>query len=248
MGVLKGLAEGALNLVYPPKCIYCGSAGGVDASSGLCALCLSAEETFGDDELLCERCGYPLESAADRAERGGCRHCEHVAYRFTYAASASRYEGRVREMIRRYKYGAMLQVAGHFAELLSRAYGRSAFFGKAGTVVPVPPAGARRRTRGYDPVGIFAEKFAEAEGMEYRPEAIGRAKDTRPLAGLSAGERRAETAGAFAGAAGSVEEGAGVILVDDIITTGATMDDGARALKQAGAGRVYALSVARDVL
>ncbi|HHN46758.1 MAG TPA: ComF family protein [Planctomycetes bacterium] len=239
------IASGTLDLLFPPACTYCGSCGAIDPSSTLCPLCLAAEEVFSAEDRLCPRCALPL-TIDDIHTEPACRRCENVVFRFRGAASAGRYEGRLRALIRAYKYEARLHVKGHLAELLSRAYGTSNFFEKAEAAAPVPPARSRTREKGYDPVGELARAFAESEGLALLGGAISRVRDTRPLAGLSARERRSETLGAFAPAAKL--DGQNVILVDDIMTTGATLDDAARALIAAGAGRVYALTVARDVI
>jgi ComF family protein len=244
---LGALKEGALDLLYPLRCIHCGSTGAIDKESCLCPVCLEAEEIFGDEEHVCPRCGLPIEHSADSVSTTACRFCEHSAFHFQYAASAGRYEGRLRSVIRGYKYEAKLQVKAHLAKLLSQAYGRSAFYDKAEIVAPVASSKSRVKARGYDPVAELAKAFAEAEGFKFIGDVITRKRDTRPLAGLSAKERHGEVMGAFAPVEGKTIDGA-VILVDDIMTTGSTLDDAARAVKAAGAERVYALTVARDII
>jgi len=244
---LSTLKEGALDLLYPLRCIHCGSTGAIDKESCLCPTCLEAEEVFGDEQHICPRCGLPIEHPADSVNATSCRFCEHSAFHFQFAASAGRYEGRLRSVIRGYKYEAKLQVKAHLAKLLSQAYGRSAFYEKADVVVPVASSKSRVKARGYDPVAELAKAFAETEGFKFVGDVITRKRDTRPLAGLSARERRGEIMGAFSPVEGKSIDGA-MILVDDIMTTGSTLDDAARALKVAGAERVYALTVARDIV
>jgi ComF family protein len=111
-------------------------------------------------------------------------------------------------------------------------------------VIPVPLSPQRLRERGYNQAGLLARGFAELAGLRYAPEGAGRVRHTASQVGLSAEQRRANVAGAFEGRPRFVA-GRAVILVDDVRTTGATLEACAEALRAAGAASIWGLTLAR---
>jgi ComF family protein len=114
-------------------------------------------------------------------------------------------------------------------------------------LVPVPLDAARLRARGYNQAALLAASLGAALGWPVLPDALQRTRPTRPQVGLSPRERRANVRGAFGCPAPSLVQGRRLLLIDDVMTTGATLDACAEALVVAGAARVYGLVVARDV-
>jgi ComF family protein len=114
-------------------------------------------------------------------------------------------------------------------------------------LVPVPLDPARGRERGYNQAALLAAPVAKALGLPALPDVLQRTRPTRPQVGLNAGERRANVRGAFACGNPSAVAGRRVLLVDDVMTTGATLEACADALTAAGAAQVYGLVVARDL-
>lgn len=117
---------------------------------------------------------------------------------------------------------------------------------KADLVAPVPLARLRQRERGYNQAALLARPLAAALGVPYRPDVVARVRETPSQVGRSLASRRDNVADAFS-ARESRTSGRRVLLVDDVLTTGATLDAAAKALKQAGAVHVAAVVVSRAV-
>lgn len=111
-------------------------------------------------------------------------------------------------------------------------------------VVPIPLSQARHRERGYNQVGLIALPLALALGLTYNPRALVRSRNTHSQVGLGREERKQNVRGVFLADAAQVQ-GKTVLLVDDVATTGSTLNSGSEALLLAGAHQVYALTVAR---
>lgn len=155
------------------------------------------------------------------------------------AVMGYKYSGTLKDMLHKLKFegeSKFLQPLAEEAAFLAQAYGESSF----DMVVSVPTDAARRRQRGFDiPESIFAQALA-VKGT-WQPQVLARIKATAPQYGLVPDKRRSNVRGCFA-VQGDVR-GAKILLVDDILTTGATLDEAAKTLKQAGAKSVYALTL-----
>ncbi|MDE3113108.1 MAG: ComF family protein [Chloroflexota bacterium] len=158
---------------------------------------------------------------------------------------AGLYEGPLRAAIHRYKYRAEPGLAAELGDLVADLLARDLARGSGvDVVVPVPLHPRRVRERGYDQTALLAERIALRTGMPLR-RALRRVRHVRPQVELDRSERLRNVAGAFAGAVGSLR-GARVALVDDVVTTGATLREAARAAHGCGARRVRAYAVAHD--
>lgn len=155
------------------------------------------------------------------------------------AVMGYKYSGALKEMLHKLKFegeSKFLQPLAEEAVFLAQAYGESSF----DMVVSVPTDAARRKQRGFDiPESIFAGALA-VKGV-WQPQVLTRIKATAPQYGLAPDKRRSNVRGCFA-VQGDVR-GAKILLVDDILTTGATLDEAAKTLKQAGAKSAYALTL-----
>lgn len=221
-----------LNLLYPPRCAGCGRGG-----AWYCAACRA--QTLPVPPPACRRCGQT-------AAGGDCRACAVAPPVAAAVRAATRFEGPIRQAIHRLKYGNLTAVAPALAELLAAAYREAGW--SVDLVVPVPLHPARRRQRGYNQAERLARPLAAALGLPLTPRALRRVRATADQIGLDAAGRRANVAGAFAVAQPASVAGRTVLLVDDVATTGCTLDAGARALLDSGAAHVYALVLARRSL
>jgi len=218
--------------LFPPVCGGCGSPG-----ARWCAEC--AAQTRRLTPPWCPRCGEPAPGAAL------CRRCQELPPAFEQLRSWALFEGPVRAALHRIKYRRDLPLADALAASLVELY-RSTLQWHLDMVVPVPLSAQRRRARGYNQAALFAFPLALALGLSYRPAALERTKHTRSQVDLSWRERRRNVAGAFQANPAAVS-GQHILLVDDVATTGATLNACAAALQAGGARSVYALTVARAV-
>jgi ComF family protein len=117
---------------------------------------------------------------------------------------------------------------------------------KIDILVPIPLSAQRAAERGYNQVALIAKPLAALRGFSYRPDALRRTRDTRSQVGLIAAQRRENVHLVFEAASAGIA-GKTILLMDDVITTGATIGDATRALRAAGAEKIYAFSIARAV-
>ena len=170
-----------------------------------------------------------------------CRHCSQLPPAFESIRAAYVMDGPARRLAHELKYEGLTSIAEPMAELMSTC----ADAGDAGVVVPVPLHAARERSRGYNQAAELARHLAAASGLLYEPRAARRTRDTAALARtMHRDERRAIVAGAFSADRRRVERRC-VLLVDDVVTTGATLDACAAALRDAGASGVRCVTWAR---
>ena len=192
--------------------------------------------------LLCRRMG----------ERDLCAAClADIAALPPPSSGAGRalwsYEGRLREAIHHFKYRDRPQLAGPLGMLLAAAaHAQAAHFNDLliDAVVPVPMHPARQRERGYNQSERLARVLAADLSLPLDTHALRRIRPTRPQVGLSAEARRTNLEGAFAVTRPEAVAGKTLLLIDDVSTTGSTIIECAGALQAAGAGAVYALTLA----
>jgi ComF family protein len=160
---------------------------------------------------------------------------------FDAAYSYGSYEGTLRKLVHLFKYSGMRPLAGPFGKLLTRALPRDQQFD---LIVPMPLHWFKRWRRGFNQADLLAREIGRKWQVPVR-EVVRRRKATSPQAGLTNAKRRANVAGAFRVPRGRRLDGLRVLLVDDVLTTGATASACARALKRAGAAHVSLLALAR---
>jgi ComF family protein len=166
---------------------------------------------------------------------------EPIAPHITVATAIGLHEGRLRDVVQALKYDARPTIARHLARRMARA--GAAVLAGADCVVPVPLHRSRERTRGFNQ----ARELARHLGTPAR-DALVRVRKTETQADLPAGRRHANVRGAFALPPGVSVAGATIVLIDDVSTTGATLNACAAVLREAGAAEVRALTAARAPL
>jgi ComF family protein len=225
------LRQAALELVFPARCVGCGRGGAF-----LCDACTSLLAPATPPR--CPRCWQP------GAEGRPCLECQAAPPAFDGLRAAFVYQGLARELVQALKYRGMTALAAPMCSFLAELVREQRLVADA--VVPVPLSGLRRRTRGYNQAEVLAGGLARELHLPLRRRALRRRRHT-PAQARSAGaeERRRNVAGAFA-ADGKAVAGRLVLLVDDVATTGATLDACAAALRQAGARSVWAVTFARE--
>lgn len=234
---------GALGaLVLPWECPICG-ADGEGPAAPFCDDCRA--ELLGAAGDACPRCAAPVGRWAVRPE--GCGGCRGRRLGFDAAVALGPYQGPVRDLCLRLKHESGAWVAPWLAGVLVEARpGLRGVAGAGSLVVPVPLHWRRRWARGYNQSEELARGLAGGLGLP-RANPLRRVKPTPVSAGLGRAERARSLRGAFRVPPREAARlrGRTVVLVDDVLTTGATCGAAARALKRAGAGRVVAVVVAR---
>ncbi|MFN3857261.1 MAG: ComF family protein [Caulobacter sp.] len=233
--VIIGAARRALDLILPPTALD----GGPAQSAGLSAEAWS-RITFVE-EPVCDGCGLPVEFAL----MGRCAACEARPHRFDQARAACLYDEHSRDGILQFKHGDRTDLAGQYARWISRA--AASLIAEADVVTPTPLHRWRLLSRRYNQSAEIARRLATFTPLAFLPDVLVRRRDTPTQGGRSASGRRRNVAGAFTVPPGRRKqvEGRRVLLIDDVLTTGATADACARALKLAGASWVGLAVVAR---
>ena len=227
----------ALDLVFPPLCPVCEGMLGTDRRDPLCGACWEGLERIAPPWCRC--CGAPL------GIEGLCGACRSRRPRFAYARAALLYGGLAREAIHAFKFGGRRGLAYPLGDLLA-GLGVSALPGAAPEVlVPVPLHPRRARERGYNQALLLARRVERAWGVPAAANALQRVAPTQPQTDLDAAARRRNVRGAFAVRRPELVAGRHVVLVDDVLTTGATAGECARSLIRAGARTVGVITVAR---
>jgi ComF family protein len=161
---------------------------------------------------------------------------------YDYARSAAIYEGALREALHAFKFSGKRALARPLGDLAVEQCVASLLEGIE-AVIAVPLARERERERGFNQAALLAQRIAKRLGVPTRPRWLARVRATRPQSDLPAAERRVNVRGAFR--ASRAVAGRHVLVVDDVLTTGATLGECARALRDGGARRVGVLTVAR---
>jgi ComF family protein len=234
--------DGLLDLVLPPRCLRCGVV--VEGQGSLCAECWRSLTFLGQPQ--CRLCGYPLPHALPEAPL--CGECAREAPVYDRARAALRYDDGARRLILAFKHADRTDTAPAFGGWLARA--GAELLADAELITPVPLHRWRLLKRGYNQSAILARALARETGVALVPDLLQRQRATRSQQGLS-GQARLEnvTAGAFRvhpWHRGRVD-GRRVVLIDDVLTTGATAGACARVLRRAGASQVDVLTLARVV-
>lgn len=232
-------ATAALDLVFPALCPVCEAPLGAGRRDPLCGACWSAIPA--PPSPACARCGSPL-PALEPAVAAVCGACLVEPPPYAWALAAARYAGPLREALHAFKFHGRRALARPLAALIVERCGAAVPAG-VDALVPVPLAAARERERGFNQATLLAERLAPALGLPVRARWLARARPTRPQSDLGADERRGNVRGAFS--ARPDVAGRHVAIVDDVLTTGATVAECARALAGRGARAVGVLTVAR---
>ena len=227
------------NLLYPPACSLCQTRLRV-SQHVLCETCREAMPASGPP--VCHRCGVPIAGAFDA--RMECAACRKRPTAFEMARAPWRYDGLARDAIRQFKYHRRWRLGRWLAEEMTTLARASLPLEDVDVVLPVPLHWLKARLRGYNPAGQLADAVARAVDKPYRPRALRRTRWTTTQTRLQGRQRLRNVRGAFAASPRHVRHRT-ILLVDDVLTSGATVAACATALRRAGARRVFVLTAAR---
>jgi len=238
---LGRLAAAALDLLLPPTCITCSTP--VDAPGLLCGACFGQLTLIGEPCCLC--CGAPFELAWHAIESGLCQRCLDVPPPFERARAALTYDKASRRLVLPFKHGDRLEFAAVLSRLMAGA--GAALLRDADVIVPVPLHRRRLFVRRYNQAALLAQWLGRSAMRDVMLDALRRHRATETLGGKSSAERRETVAGVFAVRTGRADALAGrrVLLIDDVMTSGATVSACAETLLAAGVSAVDVLVAVR---
>lgn len=221
--------------MYPRRCILCD--GVLDTpDSGVCTLCESKLKYC--KEPACKKCGKPLNN--ERQEY--CTDCRKKKHSYDQGKSVWIYKGDMKNSIYRFKYGNRREYARFYAEESVRIYGGWIKSRGVEVIIPIPVHPKRKRKRGYNQAELYAKELGKLLELPVDGESLVRVVNTTPQKELDDKERRNNLKKAFKIKKDSVKYKK-VLVVDDVYTTGSTIDAVAELLRDAGADKIYFLSV-----
>jgi len=232
---LKNITSTLLDFIFPPQCFLCKRGGHV-----LCTTCLA---TLRSPSIpRCQHCHTILTA------KGICRQCWEHPLRLSGLRTFSVYREPLRTCIHALKYEGRQQLAEPLGRLLAEAY--ISYKLRADIVLPVPLHATRLQERGYNQSALLASVCAKLSGIAYRDDLLIRQRPTQPQVGLSLQERSRNVTGAFQPtrtftAATEAFAKRRILIIDDVCTTGSTIEACANALFAAGARSIWGLVLAR---
>lgn len=262
-----------MDLLYPPRCVICDKV--VSPGETVCAACRKKIHIV--QEPVCMKCGKPLldaeryppgiplcleKQAIMRKHPPGiplclekqtimrkqfCGDCEKKKHYFTQGKSLWVYEAEVKKSIYRFKYQNKREYATGYAEEIAKEYGDWIKRKKIQAIVPIPLYKKKQRKRGYNQAQILAKELGRVWNLPVYTDLLIRIRDTKPQKMLNDSERKNNLKKAFKTTKNIVQL-EHILLIDDIYTTGSTLDAAAAALLAAGAGTIYTccISIGKD--
>lgn len=238
VNVFKGLYHKAVNMFFPAniKCIVCGDDLPAVQQIEVCAKCQSRMHFIAENEC-CQCCGAPVFGEAKY-----CFNCKDNPREFDLGRSVFVYEDNVEKLIAGLKFNNKPYLSRTLGRYLAELYKELNW--QVDLVVPVPMTPARKKWRGYNQAELLAQEFCDTTGLTINTEALVKVKDTDEQKSLSLHDRQKNIKEAFKVADKYSIKGKNILIIDDVMTTGATANACASALKKAHANRVYVLTLA----
>jgi ComF family protein len=232
-GFLKRAGARTIDLIYPVRCPVCD-----DAAPGGEKICLNCMKMLKALKYpWCEKCGKKLDS-----DTGVCGDCRKTKHNFERCRSVFEYPC-VKDAIYRFKYLGRREYAYFFAESSVKILRDYLAMACPDIITAVPLSDEKMFKRGYNQAGDYALELSKLLNIPFCPEAVKRVKNTAPMKLLSPAERQKNLKNAFKSGQ-SVVKLKRILLIDDIYTTGATMDECAGVLLEAGAESIYCMTLA----
>ncbi len=244
--VFTAASDALVSIIFPSGCRICNALLVDSRRVPICQECLASFERV--PAAACKICGRPLASLAHKEQQLPlCPACQEKTYAFDYARSFAIYNGPLVRAILLLKFEQIEPLGVWFAERLAELVQNEAEKLATDVIVPVPLHRQRERERGYNQAALMSKPLAKRLRLPHKALLLMRTRARPDKQILSLEERWESVRGAFATRPGSQIDNLRVLLVDDVLTTGATLDACARALRDAGAKSVVALTVARAV-
>jgi len=243
---LRTASDALVSVIFPAGCRICDELLTDSRRVPICQQCLASLQRI--QPIACEICGLPLPGFAQKEEQPLlCSACKDKTYAFDCARSYAIYDGPLVRAILLLKFEQIEPLGIWFAERLVEVVHSEAEKLAADVVVPVPLHRQRERERGYNQAALISKPLAKRLRLPHKAVLLVRTRARPDKRILSLEERWESVRGAFATRPGRQVDNLRVLLIDDVLTTGATLDACARALRDAGAKSVVALTMARAI-
>jgi ComF family protein len=239
---LQQLSSALLDLCFPRRCSACQQTQLLSHKGFWCSSCL--EQIPWVQAPLCPCCGRPFPNSPTSSDHH-CELCLRNVFLFDTARSATIYAGTIRDRIHQLKFGGQLHWIPALVDLLLQGAARRSSVLETQLIVPVPLHNKRLRQRGFNQSALIAQGLGRRYGLPVLLGALIRHRSTQPQTRLGRRERLQNVRGAFSIAHPALVRDRSLLLVDDVFTTGTTLNECARVLKDAGAREVHAMTVAR---
>ncbi|MDD5477621.1 MAG: ComF family protein [Candidatus Omnitrophica bacterium] len=240
--MLPGLLKGLKDLIYPNYCLVCKNR--VEATKERDLVCRGCWDKVEKNlPPFCASCGRHLDAKA--IEKNTCASCANVKFYFDRAFSPCPYTGSVKKLIHEFKYGGkdyLGKPLGSIMNTFIRDYNLP--IQHLDFIIPVPLHKSRQREREFNQAEILSRQVAEEFNKELLTEALIRSKPTKTQTELTLEERRRNVEESFRVARPELIKDTNLLLIDDVLTTGATSNEAAKSLKQAGAKIVLLMTLA----
>jgi competence protein ComFC len=240
MSQIRLLLNGVLDFLYPPiDCVCCGKHLEKRAIHGICKHCCDNLPFI--HEPRCEICSRPINEEAEV-----CMECKYHSHSYDQALAVFEYSVVIKDMIHRFKYGGEYSLSRTLGYFLSEQLKLSGW--QVDLMVPVPLHKNRQKSRGFNQSALLGDYLSQRNSISCKEDVIIRSVDTQSQTGFNRVKRAENLKEAFTVAKPQAVKDKNILLVDDVHTTGATVDSCSRALRQAGAKKIYVLTIATVLL
>ena len=222
-----------LDLLFPRRCAVCDTVLPLGEQE-ICEACQRKIQYL--DRALCMKCGKPV-----KEEEEYCYDCRHKEHFYKQGAALFPYEY-IRSSLYRFKYGGRMEYAGFYGRQMAVRFREKKHLWKAQALVPVPLHKRKQRKRGYNQAELIARELSGYWGIPVITNLVVRTKNTRPMKEIVGTDRQNNLKKAFKLGSNDVKLNT-IIIIDDIYTTGSTIDEVAKVCRQAGIANIYYLTV-----
>jgi ComF family protein len=237
--ITRSAAGAFVSLLYPAHCAHCGAQ--IEPREFLCGDCL--ENARRIEPPFCETCSQPFDGAIEGTF--SCANCTQRHFDFDCAVSSFLSRGMVRELIHRFKYQHEYRLRHPLADWLAESLHDSRIQSRPfDFYVPVPLHPARLREREFNQAAVLADLLSRRSGKPVR-DCLRRVRFTTTQTRFDRNERMENLRNAFVLRKNADVQGKHLLLIDDVLTTGSTVDECARVLRKAGAASIRVMTVAR---
>lgn len=243
---MRRMADAVLNLIYPELCFLCSAPTARHRDCGVCPRCWEKCLRLCILPPWCPSCGLPFQGFEPGSSHL-CGRCILDPPPYSGARSFGYYTAELSGIIQEFKFRGRKNLVGLLAPLLAGTFVESWKRPEFDFLVPIPLHPKRKRKRGFNQAALLSERLSRLIAVPCCEAALRRVRDTAPQVGLSDSERLRNLRSAFQCKDPSLVAGKRLLLIDDVMTTGATLASAAAALVSAGAARVSALTLARAV-